>query len=360
MTKPQPIPRITLSGSPRQRGLMHGEGLREEIAAVLALYRELFALPDAEVQRRAEHFAAISRRSAPELCEEIEGIAEGAGQPAYWLHALNARSELLSAPGNGYPQPAWGECTALWFEERALMGQTWDWMQDLEPLIAVLDIQHPDGHRLMTLSEPGMVGKIGVSSAGVAVGLNFVRTTTAVTGLPVHLLLRQLLECRHPRDIDGCLQAAGCGRSAHILIGRADAPGLGMEFTGSRQHRLQPKAGVLTHTNHFLAEPLDPGPDGPSSRARLQQANELAAAGKQDWDHLLNILNHRQHAEFPISVSWRQMPGWQLGLMGTVCAVAMDLRAGVLAIRRGPQPLPCEQWQTFELFEQRPHLAALH
>lgn len=344
---PEPIPRVTLQGDARARGLAHGEQRREAIRDAIEIYRGLFALPEPVVFERAAHFARITGDLLPELATEIDAIADGAALPRPWIHALNARSELVSGTAAHSNHP--GECTAVFLQDHALLGQTWDWLEALEPLIAVLDIRHPDGHRLLTLSEPGIVGKIGLSSAGIGVCLNFLRSPHRLAGLPVHALLRAILDLRDPEELPGLLQQVGHGRSAHILIGQADGTALGMEFTGQRSHQLQPAAGRLTHTNHFLAEDIDPGPGGPSSRARLDQAQ--AAPGDGDWEHLRRILSSCDHAEHPVCVSWRHMPGWDYGLMGTVCAVAMDLRSGAMEVRRGPDP--AGSWQTFPLQDDR-------
>lgn len=343
------IPVIVLEGDARTRGLTHGRARREAIERAIDIYAGLFALPESVILERATHFAAVTRRWSAELADEMDATADGAGVPRRWIHALNARSELVSGPAAEA-----GECTAVFLAEHALLGQTWDWLQALEPLIAVLDIRHPDGHRVLTLSEPGIVGKIGLSSAGLGVCLNFLRSPHRLTGVPVHALLRGILDLRHPDGLEPLLATAGPGRSAHVLVGSASGQGMGLEFTGRTCHRLQPDAGVLTHTNHFLRENFEAGPGRPNSEARLARACRLTAPA--DWTALREILSDCQDPEHPVTVSWRQMPGWDFGLMGTVCALAMDLRSGVMEARRGPDPQA--PWQRFGLDDQRLKLAA--
>ncbi|MDZ7826059.1 MAG: C45 family peptidase [Gammaproteobacteria bacterium] len=329
------MPRLDLEGDARSRGLSHGEALREDIAATIDIYRGLFDLEEATVRERAAGFAAVVHGWQPELATEIEAIALGADQPAHWLHALNARSEFVSR------RPGPGECTALWLEESRLLGQNWDWLQRLAPLTRLLHITHPDGHRVLTVTEPGIVGKIGLSSAGLGVCLNFLHRDRPLDGVPVHVLLRGLLDARDRTAAEQLLATAGAGRSAHVLLGDAAGGGVGLEFTGEHAHRLEPENGRVVHTNHFLAEAIDAGPGEPNSRARLDRA---CRRGTQldgtavDWRDLADVLSDRDDPDHPVCVSWRTMPGWTGGPMGTVCAVVMELGTGELHLRPGPDP----------------------
>lgn len=346
-----PIPHVILAGDASERGYAHGRVRRREIEQAIDIYAAIFGLPEAEVAKAAAHFAAVTRAFDPDLVAEMDAIAEGADVPRHWIHALNARSELVARM-----QAQANECTALFFTEHALLGQTWDWIEQLEPLIAVLDIRHPDGHRILSLSEPGILAKIGLSSAGLGVALNFLRSPETLEGLPVHVLLRALLELRDPSELDALLARAGSGRSAHVLVGTATGEGVGLEFTGRTCHRLEPEHGVIAHTNHFLREDYDAGPNAPNSEARLRQACDRAGRATRDWPALKAILSDCSDPTDPISVSWRHMPGWDFGRMGTVCALAMDLRAGILEVRPGPDPAAA--WQRFDLHDAHMKLAA--
>lgn len=330
------IPSVSLHGDARSRGHIHGEALRGEIAETLAIYEEVLALAPAALAERAAHFAAVVARQQPELAVEIDAIAEAAGVPAARLHALNARSEIVShTPGSAAADA--GECTALYVPATGVLAQNWDWLRRLEPLTRLLDITHPDGHRVLTVTEPGMVGKIGLSSAGVGVCLNFLRSPVPLDGLPVHVLLRALLDARTPEDAEALVAATDAGRSAHVLLGRADGRGTGLEYTGTRLHRLQPQGGWYAHTNHFVAEAIDGGPGEPNSRARLATA-EQAPAPDADWHEVAARLADRNDPQHPVCVGWRPYAGWNFGDMGTVCCVAMELGIGALHLRLGPDP----------------------
>jgi len=143
-------------------------------------------LGSVELRQRAGIFEQLIRAYAPQQAEEIRGIAEGADLPAAHLFAINARSELVPFTV--------AECTALSVPQAGLLGQTWDWCEQLEELVTVLSVTREDGHRLLTVTEPGIVGKIGLCSTGLGVCLNFLSAPRTKDGVPIHNLLREALE----------------------------------------------------------------------------------------------------------------------------------------------------------------------
>ena len=119
--------------TPADRGRGLGRAQAERIGRTADVYLRLFAAGPGlereavlafggEAQARIAHIA-------PELAEEIEGIADGAGLPLELVAALNARTELLAAGR--------GECTTVAClggatgDGRPLGMQTWDWHDDL-------------------------------------------------------------------------------------------------------------------------------------------------------------------------------------------------------------------------------------
>ena len=165
------IPPLVLTGSPRDIGHGHGESLRSQIASVIEVYSVLFAnagIEQAEVFSRAAHFRRLIRSFNPAYGEEIDAIAEAANQDPLWIYALNARSELMSSK-----VAEAGECTALFFSQNAVLGQTWDWVEDLEPLIALVSIEQAQKPRILMMTEPGLIGKIGMNDRGLGLCFNF-------------------------------------------------------------------------------------------------------------------------------------------------------------------------------------------
>lgn len=340
-----PMPLVSVVGDARARGLQHGETLRETIATCRAIYDSTFQLPETEVVARAAHFESVTRAWHPNLSAEIDAIAEGSSQPAHWIWALNARSEIMS-----YTGAQESECTSVWSPAMNVLAQNWDWMESLEPITVVLDATHPDGHRVVTVTEPGIVGKVGMSSAGTAVGLNFLFSPERLEGVPVHILLRALLDARSQTEAESMIASAGNGRSAHVFLAYADGSGSSIEYTGSKMWRADSSSEPLLHTNHFVnggeaGAALPQGLGGENSEARYERsADYVATKGVDDHDSIRGLLDDSEHAEFPICRAWAPSPTLPGVATGTVCAVVMRLADGEIDVRRGPDP--AGEWQT--------------
>ncbi|HWM12505.1 MAG TPA: C45 family peptidase [Solirubrobacteraceae bacterium] len=177
----------------------------------------------------------------PDLLAEVEGIAAGAGLPVEALLRLQARTELLGG----------AECSLLGRPGR--VEQTWDWHPDVVPLVWI--VEQPGGRWFATLTEAGMVGKIGLSSAGLCVGLNFLRCSLdgGLDGVPIHVLLRLLLDRVDAfDDALKLLTAAEVRASSCVTVGSA-AEVAAVELSPGGACVL--RSSRIVHTNHFLAGP---------------------------------------------------------------------------------------------------------
>src|SRR6185295_4403687 len=215
-------------------------------------YARLFAycgIAWKDAQARAVPYRDEIAKVAPGLADEIRGIAEGAAVAETEILALNARTEILpptypSPPSPDLPallarnskegvglQYDWGECTALAVLPEASrdgntwLAQNWDWIGEQRESLIVLRVTDEAGRQVVTLTEAGMLAKIGLNDRGVGVCLNILRSVDdgKKPGLPVHVLLRHLLDCGSVDAATAAAQAITHGASSNILT--ADAGG---------------------------------------------------------------------------------------------------------------------------------------
>ncbi len=276
--------------TPGARGVTFGRAQKERIALVMKVYRRLFTvragLSGDDLRRLGSQALDRIASWSPSLLEEIDGIAHGSGIEVELIGALNARTELLAASA--------GECSTI-----ACLGtatatgsplgvQTWDWHEELREGWLVWTIEHADGRRVETLTEAGIVGKIGVNAAGVGVLLNILghRGDAAPVGVPVHALCRRVLD-----EADGAVAAltmasgATMSASSAMTIVADDADGgvaCTVELSPAGPGFVMPDArGVLIHTNHFLTEPGRSGDtmvrESPDTLLRLDHAARRVA-----------------------------------------------------------------------------------
>src|SRR3954469_23913148 len=181
-----------------ERGEAFGRALAGQVRHTVATYRRMFAETNAPVPARIE----VPDR----FREEIVAIARGAGVEEQDLVAVNARTEILAGAD---------ECSVI--GAGGLLAQNWDWHPDLSASTVIWIVEQPEGRWFATLTEAGLLAKIGLNDAGLGVCLNILRSSAdgGVTGTPIHVLLRQVLEtCRTVDEAIDVLRAPVSASSA--------------------------------------------------------------------------------------------------------------------------------------------------
>jgi isopenicillin-N N-acyltransferase-like protein len=300
------------------------------------------------------HGSALAGRLGdrwPELVDELDGIAAGAGQDARELVAINARTELLAGWGRG-------ECSVVGHvdDTTVSLAQTWDWHPDLAPARVLWTVMLPDGGWFTTATEAGLLAKLGVNRHGVACGLNFLSCSAdeGTDGVPIHVLARLVLE-RAATAADALSLLLGARTSASSAITIASAAGgerelFAVECSPGGGAVVRPDAdGWLVHSNHFLRPPadgVDLEPDaGPGSALRLEHLRRLVGAGVAPVDALASHAPREEpvcrHHDVDADGPWADR-------RATLLALAIDPQVPALQLAAGtpctapfePVPLP--------------------
>jgi isopenicillin-N N-acyltransferase-like protein len=275
--------------TPRERGAAFGRAQAEPVANTLALYRRMFLQTHGIDAREAGANVDLT----PEAEEEIAGIAAGANQDELELRAVNARTEILAGAG-----PT--ECSVV--GAGGLLAQNWDWHPDCAASTVVWIVEHEHGW-FATLTEAGILAKIGLNDAGLGVCLNILHTTAdgGLHGTPIHLLLRQTLErCRSVDEaIDLLANAKTSASSAVTVATPGDVATVELSPGGPNVIR----GSVGAHTNHFLAAPRkghDTVPEeSPSTIPRLEvvRSQPLLDALRSHDGHPKGVCRHVDESE---------------------------------------------------------------
>jgi isopenicillin-N N-acyltransferase-like protein len=170
--------------------------------------------------------------------------------------ALNVRTEVA------YGMYSDG-CTALSFHSRntAFQAQNWDWKAAQGPNLINLSIAIPGRPTIAIITEAGIIGKIGLSSAGVGVTLNAIAALGVAHGkIPVHIALRAALDWSGELDAEGIakrLEERGVASAGHILVSDGQK-GIGLEVSARdvvRVRTVQARGGTaVLHSNHYIEE----------------------------------------------------------------------------------------------------------
>lgn len=322
---------ITLAGDAAARGLEHGRLLAGEIQQTVALYLDYFAQPEAHLVSVAENYRSVIREYSTEYATEIEAIADGAGLPAWQIYALNARTEII----NGRAP----ECTALYFARNRILGQNWDWLAAMEPLCVLVTILRPDGHWIVSLIEPGMLAKIGMNSCGLGVCLNILRQQHEGTGVPVHVVLRAVLDSMNIGQAKQEIARSGNDKASHLLVGDAHGECFGMELAADGLHELRPNDDLLVHTNHYLTPGIAEPDAASTTHDRFTRAQTLGAdARDQSSDEMRRILLDMSDGERSINATYRRRDDLAGMEGGTVATLVMDLPNNIMHVSQGNDP----------------------
>jgi len=326
------------AASALERGRIYGQQARTRIQHSVITYARLFAacgIDWASACERAMRFEPVIEQVDADLMAELRGMAQGSGQTLGSLMALNCRTEILPptfftdepqlahaalAANRAAGLPDWladatwdgamkdGECTAMGVTAaasrtgQAWLAQNWDWMGRQREALVLLHTPGPSGQGITTLTEAGMLAKIGINQSGFALGLNILRSNRdgSRLGVPVHVLLRHLLDCRsvsHARERLQALQTdlgLGFGAASNVPCADAEGQAACFEVSPAGWAELTPTNGVVVHSNHFVCETLqaEQAPMGPglSSHNRLATAYQHARQtpiGQAELEHFL-------------------------------------------------------------------------
>jgi isopenicillin-N N-acyltransferase-like protein len=325
---------------PRERGRVAGAALAERTARCLGAYLPLFAAGGHardDVRRFGGDVLERTRRWHAPIAAELEAFAAGAQIEPELIAALNARTELL----------ALAECTVAGrcaSAEGPWLAQNWDWYDDA-PERCVVWSAAVEGARFATLTEAGILAKVGVSTRGIAVTLNILHHAAdgpGRPGIPVHLVLRRLLaEAGSVDEAWALLESTPYSASSCITVVDAAGGGASFELSPAGVARIEPREGLLAHTNHFLDATLaqneaeQPEDWIPGSRARLARVVESAPGALSEGVAVL-----ASHETEPQSICRHDEAPGEPGrpLVATVVSLAMRPAVPELRVAAGP---PC-------------------
>jgi len=346
-----PIITLPAQASANERGRLYGIAARSQIRHSILTYAKLFAscgIDWAQAGERARAYSEVISALDPLLMDEMQGIALGSGWHLDDILALNCRTEILppnflsddthsgaaalaanrlAGLADWEPDQALdphlrnGECTAMCVQGRVSVdghtwfAQNWDWIGRQRAALVILKTHTTQGRALTTLTEAGMLAKIGMNAAGFALGLNILRSTNDgfKPGVPVHIVLRHLLGCdsvAHARERLAHMASLGFGAASNVPCADAQGEVACFEIAPAGWAELKPENGVVIHTNHFMCTPLlgEQSPLGLalSSQPRLDTAAHHAAQTGLGFEKLQAFL--RDESDGYLSVCRKPNP----------------------------------------------------
>jgi len=323
------MPIIELSGTPRQRGRQQGQLLKSQIQAVVTAWlndlgnfgrNSSTAKPiDNKVYlsnllAETDYLSAIDRW-APDLLEEIKGIAEAAEQPFEYILGLNLMDEeWVYGLRQSLNKPT-EKCTAFGVPAQAgntgFAGQNMDissWADGKQSLLRIKATKKTP--EALVFSIAGCIGLNGVNAAGLGVTCNTLsQLQYAVDGLPVLFIVRTLLEQRSIDDAVNFLLSIKHASGQNYILSTKNEMRC-FECCGNSVIAYRPEQfeGRVFHTNHPLASSdVTNNPElnrsSKSTVARLDSITERLGQPSQllALDDIKAALSAKDDPENPVS-----------------------------------------------------------
>jgi isopenicillin-N N-acyltransferase like protein len=261
---PRPAIRvIKLKGTPYERGVAHGKALKDEIHALVKLWKA-----DLKKTYRVEADEFIARfrdktdfelaigKWTPSLLDEVRGIAAGCGLDYDTIYVYQLIDEIWA---QGEKVMAADKCTAIGVDRRdgqpTIVAQNLDiprWYHGFQTLLHITDEKAKLQTFVVTL--PGLVGANGMNSARVGVCVNtMLQLRPCADGLPVAFVVRGVLAHKDWHKARGFLYDVRHASGQNYTLGGPDVAH-SFECSAHRVKRFRPfdQARHTWHTNHPL------------------------------------------------------------------------------------------------------------
>ena len=225
--EPSPNGYVHLTGSPRERGQIHGAALQQQVHAIFDAWRMQMYVTFGNSSAAADSILAgvwcrgwcddfVSATDfegdieiwAPGMLEEVRSMAEATGisynemlafqcMDEYWYHG----KDIAEPWQDDSPRPE--HCTAFALPSHDLSGapavvaQTMDLesFRDGYQTVLRVDAENSSLPEQLIFSHAGMVGLCGLNAAGVAISCNNLsQLSHATSGVPVAFVVRAILQ----------------------------------------------------------------------------------------------------------------------------------------------------------------------
>lgn len=374
------MPILSLRGPGALRGRMHGESLRAQIQELIGVLMESVgrmhgvapAKVVSEFLKETGHVDCV-RQAAPDLYDEVIGIAEGANCAVdeIWAHNLidelwcfgfKDRASLWDGPFN--------KCSVIGIPgdgvRPAVAGQNIDvssWYDGYQVLLRVHG--YADDAGALVISIAGMIGLAGIGECGVGLCINALfELEHSSAGLPVSVLVRSTLARRSLEEAKRHLRDARHSSGQHYLLCDREHV-ISLECSANRiEIARQPTPHFpVCHTNHVLLNPDTAGFEElvaglsnekredflAGSRARLcALEDQLAdAGGRYSIDLIKRVLASTSDNRFPVSRDGRHDEGvsWM-----TLASIVFEFqRGGPARLHVAAGPPHVSEYMPFEL-----------
>lgn len=263
-------------------------------------------LPPGQVIALAEACLLEHRAYAPELVEELQGLADATGLSLAELIITNGFTDFVDTVYAAARQPettlhAADDCTAFVVPDNraadggGFFGQTWDMHASSTEFVILLRCRPENGPACLTFTITGCVGMIGMNEAGIVVGINNLLGGDGQVGVTWPFVVRKALQQTDIESALRCITEAKLAGAHNYLLFDGEGNGYNIEATSTVRVVTRLGKDVIVHTNHCLADealaccrPRSAASQA-STEARLARGVDLLGDGAVTLDSLMQL-----------------------------------------------------------------------
>lgn len=261
--KPMSLNVVHLEGSAYNRGLIHGQVLKDEIHIIVHQWiQQITTMHQQNFEETQRQFLDRTRyrdsilRECPHFMEEVKGIADGSGIDFDTIFLFQISEELES----NLKGMSSFRCTSIGVNKTAespcYVAQNMDPPYFLHGFPTLLHIRYPDSDlESYIFTSPGLLALNGMNNKGIGIVANGLPDLYYQReGLPVAFVIRSVLEKRSFQEALDFLHQIKHAKSQNYILGGPDEA-VCLECFDDQISRFIPpeSAGLTYHTNHYLA-----------------------------------------------------------------------------------------------------------
>jgi len=281
---------IELRGNSYEIGKQHGKALKDEIKAVIELWKDDLVRnygieADTFISKFYHNTSYIEtiRKWTPNLLEEIRGISDGCDIDFKTIFMFQLIDEQWVEGRNIINQH---KCTSIGIKKHntipSMIGQNIDIPGFFHGFQTLLKIDNTDtGIKSFVFTVAGLIGANGMNNYSLGVNVNTIsQLKHCIDGLPVACVVRGILDKQSYGEAVQFINTIKHASGQNYLIGSLDNVGSYECSAGNvAQYKPDPKGIFTYHTNHPLSNP-DYDPDFIDYVQRVQ--------GKKLKDYIFN------------------------------------------------------------------------
>ena len=249
---------VEVSGNHYEMGLQYGKAC-PEIPSMLEMTYGLFGGREKIrefLEKTLPIYLSHAEQYAPEIVEEMKGMAEGAGLAFEDILFLNITYEISV-------ESVMGGCTSfaaskeVTINGKQIAGQNIDHIEHWTDYLILLKMKPNDGPEVLAITANGCLTLTGINSAGISVNMNLLRNNESMEpkgGVPTHIILRKILMSETLGEAIYAIASAEGRSPKNYLVTSVNEGIIDVESTMTDVDIQYPFDGILTHANHFKTE----------------------------------------------------------------------------------------------------------